>query len=1812
MKTRAYRILAFFILLGLMPGGASSADRKSPAKNYAQIETSNANELVFQILPKAYANLPLQVGGKLMEGFEATLSGSSSEPGKPDLPVEGYLLGVPPGKQPVVEIIESKFAIDEGKEVAPAPSHTFTSEGEAVPQYKVDQAFYESFNQFYPVTSVEIGDVVQLRDLRVARVIVHPLQYNPVTKQLRRFTHLKLKVSFKQQPAPQGKIQLAWMPVTGPDPYFEPLYKDLVINYNDAWNWRGRSVSTLGSNVTDSTGTWFQTGRTYYRIPVAADGIYRLSYNTLLSYGINLTMKDNSTAALYYQGQSQPLVMQTQDLLPQNWYIEFYAQRRYGTNSGFDPYCDTSMYWLTWNDSRPHRFIDVSAPSLPSVDSVRWYIETLHQEKDLNYFFGVTQDDIENTDEVSGEGWYWKDFNPDTSRSFVFLVDSVQRLTGTPVQLHARFYGMTTCTTSWCRFASRHSAQLKLNRVLIGTISWTDNAEAIFNGSLPDSILRVGNDTLLITSTSPKDSNNSEFYLDWFEVKYPRPIRALNGVVKFTSPFSSGQDTLAFVVKGISRDSASVYDLTYGRRVLTLASYGSQALAFSDTASAPKTYLVVKQANKLLPAYMTSKMFANLRVNNRGADYIVITHPWFRSAADRLAQYRGGTNQLRTFVVNVQDIYDEFNFGHLDPEAIRSFLKNSYYSWKHPSPTYVAMFGDASWDFKRILSSSVKVNYVPSFGNPPSDNALVSFDSVRDYIPFMLIGRIPVENATEADQVVSKIINYETTPVGDWSKTFLFITGGNTSSEKSTFNFWSNDLINRYVTEYPFGGLAYKVYKATDAIIDGESKQYMQQLMSNGIVFVNFIGHSGGRIWGVDMGSPYSLQNTTGQLPFVSSVSCNVGFFSDPQSNVLAEDFLMADNRGAIAVWAAAGIGYGSVGRALDDKFLSAATVNYAREFGLLTTISRLYFWVINSVTTPLVIQTLHLHPLVGDPCSRFAVPLQPDFDISSGDAVLRTQPPTADSSVTLSANISNRGLMSDIPILVSVQDSYVDEHGLYKGTSDAVPSFYLPDFIWKDSFTVMLNVRGKPGTHTLTIQIDPKDSIAELRKDNNVIQKSVYVYRNVISVLRPAPMSVVSNSTPVFAVTVPAGSDTTPLSYTFTVDTVPDFSSPAKITSPPIAPVKVYATWPAALPLSVDRTYYWSSQSSGASTLGVPITSSFYLSSSAPGADTVVWRQKRLGQFKTNSYSMLSMTDSGITMLFSDSTKLFARSVGSHYSDVMEFYSVLRINDVVATGYWWVGAYSYLLGRYDPASGSYLLKGYSLVAPGGIDSVIAFLSQTPVGNYVMLSAVLNAKQNATDSLYGLIQQLGSVYIRSVQPGQSWLMISRKGDGRAIVENYMTNGVVVDSVIVPNVYSSGSGQMLTQPTGPASKWIKMSWNVVTPNTNANASTRVVGIRSDGKSDSLMTIPASTSQVDLTGVNPQLYPKLQLSATLSNLDGRTTPVLKQWDVTYLPVPDLAVSAWTFAATPATVSLGGTVSLSLDVYNIGYERADSSHVVFYFLEDTTNRATAVLDSIAVGSHRRVQSQLMATNLVDHTVVARVDPKTGTNDLILENNLVSVPITVTSQSISHLVSVLFDGVEIRDGDYTVPKPIISVVRSQHDSLRALDLHSLIPFVDKKRYEFTLFNSPAKTAVQSDAQQVTLHDPLADGEHTFELYELSMNNRSTLVHAVSFRVTAVPQLLQVYNFPNPFARQTAFTFIATGSQVPDEVRIKVYTVAGRMIRDIRMSPSQLQLGFNSIFWDGRDQDGDEVANGTYLYRITMKSGDKTVAAVERMARVQ
>ena len=137
--------------------------------------------------------------------------------------------------------------------------------------------------------------------------------------------------------------------------------------------------------------------------------------------------------------------------------------------------------------------------------------------------------------------------------------------------------------------------------------------------------------------------------------------------------------------------------------------------------------------------------------------------------------------------------------------AVRNFTKNAYDNWQLPKLKYICLLGRASLDPKKsIASSAYYQNLVPTYGNPPSDGYFANFNiGTFTYFHQISVGRLPVYNVSEAQNVVNKIISYDLQSPEKWWKRFIFITGGPDRNQQITFQNKSNNLINQYIAPPP-------------------------------------------------------------------------------------------------------------------------------------------------------------------------------------------------------------------------------------------------------------------------------------------------------------------------------------------------------------------------------------------------------------------------------------------------------------------------------------------------------------------------------------------------------------------------------------------------------------------------------------------------------------------------------------------------------------------------------------------------------------------------------------------------------------------------------------------------------------------------------------------------------------------------------------------------------------------------------------------------------------------------------------------------
>jgi flagellar hook assembly protein FlgD len=87
--------------------------------------------------------------------------------------------------------------------------------------------------------------------------------------------------------------------------------------------------------------------------------------------------------------------------------------------------------------------------------------------------------------------------------------------------------------------------------------------------------------------------------------------------------------------------------------------------------------------------------------------------------------------------------------------------------------------------------------------------------------------------------------------------------------------------------------------------------------------------------------------------------------------------------------------------------------------------------------------------------------------------------------------------------------------------------------------------------------------------------------------------------------------------------------------------------------------------------------------------------------------------------------------------------------------------------------------------------------------------------------------------------------------------------------------------------------------------------------------------------------------------------------------------------------------------------------------------------------------------------------------------------------------------------------------------------------------------------------------------------------------------------------NYPNPFTTSTAFVFTVTGSEVPQNIRIQILTITGKVVREItkdELGPIRIGRNITDFKWDGTDAFGQKLANGVYLYRVITNLNGKSL----------
>ena len=115
----------------------------------------------------------------------------------------------------------------------------------------------------------------------------------------------------------------------------------------------------------------------------------------------------------------------------------------------------------------------------------------------------------------------------------------------------------------------------------------------------------------------------------------------------------------------------------------------------------------------------------------------------------------------------------------------------------------------------------------------------------------------------------------------------------------------------------------------------------------------------------------------------------------------------------------------------------------------------------------------------------------------------------------------------------------------------------------------------------------------------------------------------------------------------------------------------------------------------------------------------------------------------------------------------------------------------------------------------------------------------------------------------------------------------------------------------------------------------------------------------------------------------------------------------------------------------------------------------------------------------------------------------------------------------------------------------------------------------------------------------------DVAGNTAGNLNYHIDFRVISKPMISNLLNYPNPFTTSTAFVFTVTGSVIPQNIRIQILTITGKIIREItkdELGPLHIGRNITEFKWDVSDMYGQKIANGVYLYRVLTNLNGKSL----------
>ncbi|MCE1166325.1 MAG: type IX secretion system sortase PorU, partial [Bacteroidetes bacterium] len=524
--------------------------------------------------------------------------------------------------------------------------------------------------------------------------------------------------------------------------------------------------------------------------------------------------------------------------------------------------------------------------------------------------------------------------------------------------------------------------------------------------------LNPGQTNINLKFSLPSQFNSTSVsgYYDYMEMCYKRAFSSVSGnYLRFSSPDTIG--TMEYQISTFTSSAVKLFRIEdYNTiKIINPISFSNGVLRFQDNTlmGVPKDYYAVGDLNYLTPASISQRVTnQNIHGISDGADYVIISPTEFLSAANRLKSIReapgpGSPNYLKTLVLDINQIYNEFSCGLTDPVAMRNFLKYAYNNWT-TRPVYVLFMGDGSYDYKNLLGLSVK-NYVPPIERTdPGMDEINSYNS-DDFITDInenydtpnaaktdfANGRFCINSLNEANYIIDKINQYESNQYnGIWKKKVMYCADDGWTTQQNQGQ--EGDLHTRQCesvaeTFTPPDFEKEKIYEVTYPTVitpQGRRKPGANVDIINGWnegrLLINWTGHGSTDLWAHEhifvKDETIPQLHNKGRYPFVTIASCDLARWDDPFLFSAAEVLLYTQDAGAIGVIAATRPVYANFNEAFNDALWQNLT--FVKDtLNMPIRIGKALYNVKQQLPLAKVNDNDMKYVLLGDPALRISIP---------------------------------------------------------------------------------------------------------------------------------------------------------------------------------------------------------------------------------------------------------------------------------------------------------------------------------------------------------------------------------------------------------------------------------------------------------------------------------------------------------------------------------------------------------------------------------------------------------------------------------------------------------------------------------------------------------------------------------------------------------------------------------------------------------------------------------------------------------------------